>query len=146
MALAITLLIVFVGLPVFFLFVFVYLPKSIRSKQLKKIAQDFQLTFESGIEKGKWWNTWGVEYFDKDGIKRNIMKGKIGLHSVEVFDSYKNRLNPLYIPTRGSYTIRATCIIVDGNPKEISRGVLFSGLASAKKIREGLKNVSLVTV
>lgn len=135
--LIITLAVIFIVLPAFFLLIFVTIPSSIRRARLKKIAERFGLSFNANVN----WS-----FFKKADSKRNIMQGQIKGHPVEVFDSRKMKLG--YIPTSQigtSYTKTRTVILVDGNEQELKNwfspfASLFS-LASPRKIRKVLLSI-----
>ncbi|MEK7646711.1 MAG: hypothetical protein AAB381_03405 [Patescibacteria group bacterium] len=141
MALAITLIAVFIGLPAFFLFVFVYLPKTIRSYRLRVLAREFNLDFQNDMEKRKWWKIWNDKSLNEEGIMSNLLRGNIGIHVVEVFDTYKER-RKFFMGANSYYSIRSTTISVDGINKKISDRVLFSGFAPIRKIRKELVDLT----
>ena len=141
MALAITLIAVFIGLPAFFLFVFVYLPKTIRSYRLRVLAREFNLDFQNDMEKRKWWEIWNDKSLNEEGIMSNLLRGNIGIHVVEVFDTYKER-RKFFMGANSYYSIRSTTISVDGINKKISDRVLFSGFAPIRKIRKELVDLT----
>jgi hypothetical protein len=141
MTLIISLIVVFVGLPGLFLFVFVYLPKTIRSYRLKVLAREFNLDFQNDMEKRKWWKIWNDKSLNEEGIRSNLLRGNIGIHVIEVFDTYKERRKS-FQGANSYYSIRSTTISVDGINKKISDGVLFSGFVPIRKIRKELVDLT----
>jgi len=124
MDLAITLIVVFIVLPAFFLFVFVYIPKSIRSYRLHRVANQFGLEFDNNMSKNN---------SSFDAYKRNILKGKISDHTIELYD--------YYVPRIGRYSSydRRVVLLEDSNQTEI-RGV-FGVMPSVGKVRRILAKI-----
>lgn len=125
-----------VGLLVVLVLFITYVPKFIRSYRLSKIAKKFGLSFEVGK----------MFYFiAPNEVKRNVIKGIINGHHVELYDSlitYATKV-PL-ITFWGSYLPkRNTVLIVDNKKEYISQWLRWYGwYASISKIKKILKNIN----
>lgn len=123
MDLVITLFVIFIILPAFFLFIFLYFPKTIRSWRLKKVANEFGLLFDNNMKK--------FSLSHGDSYQRNSIKGNLNNHSVELYDFYEYHPNGRY-----NYYRKFVVLIKDGQKTEL-RG----GLSSVHKIRKALTDI-----
>lgn len=123
----ISLLIVFVGVPAFFLFVFIFLPVKLREHRLASIARNFGLVFDSNRKGKRWFMLSDASY------KRNIMSGQLNGHAIAIADNYE-------LIGGGKYSRfkRRTIITVDKETKE--RGSM-TGFLSVSMIKRRLKDL-----
>lgn len=125
---------IFIILPAFFLLIFVYIPSTLRSYRLHRLADEFELTFNNGMKKFSFSPI-------PESYKRNILTGNINSHSVEVFDFYEFHLGLSYYfgnRQESSFYLKFTVLIVDGQETKLSG---YIGFPSVRKIRKHIIDI-----
>lgn len=140
------LIFVFVVLPASFLFIFVYIPKTIRRKKMESLAREFDLSFQSNIDHWKWFSISSPS--DSRYNDRNIISGSINSHQIEVYDSFSREKIPV-MGIVGSianpwqkglyeYTRRRTILKSDNLNEELKSNLGWLWFPSIRKIRKSL--------
>lgn len=121
-----------VGPLVVFVLLIIYTPGTIRKYRLSKVAKKFNLSFDAGK----------MFYLSTpEEIKKNIIKGIINGHNVELYDSlitYYRRVSLGFV-SGGYLSKRNTVISIDNGKEVISQWLGW--YAPVFKIKKILKNI-----